>query len=31
VWISPDIILEYDIDLFKSQWIDNQLEEALKY
>jgi len=31
VWISPDVNLEYDIDMFKTQWIDNQLEEALKY
>lgn len=30
IWISPDIELELDIEKFK-KWIDNQLEEALKF
>jgi len=29
IWFKPDIELEYDFDLFKNEWKDNQLEKAI--
>lgn len=29
IWFKPDIELEYDYDLFKNEWKDNQLEKAI--
>ncbi len=31
VWITPDILLEFDIDRFEKFKTDNQLEKAIKY
>lgn len=31
VWISADIVIEYDFDMFKETWVDNQLERAKRY
>lgn len=30
VWITPDVIIEFDVDKYKNDTIDNQLEEAKK-